>query len=453
MSNNKLSQSFTVLVLIISALLLLSLIPEMNWLGMKIKRVDPLADIRVKPVPKVTTQKKSPTKKKKQPQPKPKEDDCKPGITCIEDYSADKRAFKYFLQALNEVGHKPVRIAFFGDSFIEGDIVCGSFRDTLQALYGGHGVGYVPIASDVAQYRTSIQHTFSNWETYSVVKKNEENIPLGTSGYCFIPKEGNEVEYRPAKKRRSAIFNSVRLFYSTDHETELTYTINDTLHLTATLPASEGLQQFKVPETGEQSIRFQFPPDSINLYGVSFEGQKGLYVDNFAMRGNSGMGFLQTTTEMNQQFNAFQNYKLIILQYGLNVVSEDDSTGYAWYVDRMVRAVNRLKESFPKCTILILSVSDRSSNQDGTFATIPYIPVMRDAQREIARKCGVAFWDLFTAMGGQNSIIKFVNAVPPLAAKDYTHLTFRGGKIIANKLAETILYERERYARKKKDRS
>lgn len=452
MAPNKLSQSLLLLVLIISALLLLSLVPEMNWWGTKIKRVDPLADIRFKPAPKVIAKKSNPSKKKTQPKPKP-ETDCKPGLTCIEDYSPDKRAFKYFLRALNEVGQKPVRIAFFGDSFIEGDIVCGSFRDTLQAIYGGRGVGYVPLASEVAQYRTTIQHTFSNWETYSVVKKNEENIPLGTAGYCFIPKEGNEVEYKTGKRRQPNSFNSVRLFYQTHNETELSYTLNDTLHLTATLPASDSLQQFRVPEAGEQSIRFQFPPDSIYLYGVSFEGPRGLYVDNFAMRGNSGMGFLQTTTEMNQQFNAFQNYKLIILQYGLNVVSEDDSTGYGWYVERMVRAVNRLKESFPECTILIMSVSDRSSNQDGTFATIPYIPLMRDAQREIARRCQVTFWDMFTAMGGKNSIIKFVNAVPPLAAKDYTHLTFRGGKIIAKKLAETILYERERYARKKKDRS
>lgn len=453
MQSNKLAQTLLLLAIVISALLLLSFLPEMNWWGVKIKKVDPLSDIRVKPASEIRAKRPDTVRKKTKPKPIPKDDTCKPGITCIEDYSPDKRAFKYFLRALNEVSQKPVRIAFFGDSFIEGDIVCASFRDTLQALYGGRGVGYVPIASEVAQYRTTIQHTFSNWETYSVVKKNDGTIPIGTPGYCFIPKEGNEVEYKPGKRRRAAPFNAIRLFYLADHETTLNYTVNDTLSLAAQLPAAEMLQQFRVPEKRAQSVKFHFQPDSIKLYGASFEDSRGLYVDNFAMRGNSGMGSLQVTEEMNRQFNAFQNYKLIILQYGLNVVSEDDSLGYAWYVEKMVRAVKRIKESFPECTILILSVSDRSSNQDGTFATLPYIPVMVEAQREIARKCGVAFWDMYSAMGGKNSIIKFVNAVPPLAAKDYTHLTFQGGKIIAKKLAETILYERERYAPKKKNRS
>jgi lysophospholipase L1-like esterase len=134
----------------------------------------------------------------------------------------------------------------------------------------------------------------------------------------------------------------------------------------------------------------------------------------------------------------------------LNVVSETDSLGYDWYTQKMVRAVNNLKESFPESSILIVSVSDRSSNQDGKFATIPSMPVMRDAQREIARKCKVAFWDLFTAMGGENSMVKFVEAKPPLAAKDYTHLTFQGGRKLARMLADALLHERKEYEKKKK---
>jgi hypothetical protein len=49
-------------------------------------------------------------------------------------------------------------------------------------------------------------------------------------------------------------------------------------------------------------------------------------------------------------------------------------------------------------------------------------------------------------MGGENSMVKFTTATPPLAAKDYTHLTFLGGKKLAKQLADAILYERSRYA-------
>ena len=96
-----------------------------------------------------------------------------------------------------------------------------------------------------------------------------------------------------------------------------------------------------------------------------------------------------------------------------------------------------------------MSVSDRSSNQDGKFATMPNIPLMVEAQRDIARQTHIAFWDLYTAMGGRNSMLKYVAATPPLAAKDYTHLTYWGGRKIARKLADALLYQRKKYDSKK----
>lgn len=53
-------------------------------------------------------------------------DTCKTGITCIEDYSdSTMRGMKHFYEALSKVKtmKRPVRIAYFGDSFIEADIL------------------------------------------------------------------------------------------------------------------------------------------------------------------------------------------------------------------------------------------------------------------------------------------------------------------------------------------
>jgi hypothetical protein len=36
-----------------------------------------------------------------------------------------------------------------------------------------------------------------------------------------------------------------------------------------------------------------------------------------------------------------------------------------------------------------------------------------------------------------------------MAAKDYTHLNFKGGKVLAIKLANALLYEQEKYAKAK----
>ena len=76
------------------------------------------------------------------------------------------------------------------------------------------------------------------------------------------------------------------------------------------------------------------------------------------------------------------------------------------------------------------------------------IPAMRNAQRMIAQETGIAFWDMFEAMGGENSMVRFVTAKPALAAKDYTHLNFKGGKKLAGSFVKSLLFSHEQYQKK-----
>jgi lysophospholipase L1-like esterase len=126
----------------------------------------------------------------------------------------------------------------------------------------------------------------------------------------------------------------------------------------------------------------------------------------------------------------------------------EDSLNYKAYVRRMVKVINNLKKDFPQASFLLMSVSDRSSNSTGRFETMNAIPAMRNAQRMIAQQTHIAFWDLFQAMGGENSMVKFVTSKPALAAKDYTHLNFKGGNILAGSLVKSLLYSFERHEEK-----
>jgi lysophospholipase L1-like esterase len=459
MQKNQLTQSLWLMLVIIVVLLAISLLPAGNRELFLFKKVNLLSDIQRKEIIQDSTlaivaQDSLPASDTviTEPTPKPiveapsNESPCPNGKTCLEDFSKNKDVMKVFFQALNKVNRNPVRIAFFGDSFIEGDVLCGSFRDTLQSLYGGRGVGFVPITSEVTQFRTTIQHSFSNWVTYSMVGKQSPNAPLGISGHSFVPLEQNELEYKPGRKQLTNKFGIIRLFYINRKASSLALTLNDTILSNTDLVQSETLQQEVIEGKNLKSIKLQFQnPDSLLVYGVSFENGPGVYVDNFSMRGNSGMGLSSISEELLQQFNQYQDYKLILLQYGLNLVTENDSMNYHAYQIRMIKVVNRLKGIFPKASIVLIGISDRGGNVDGEIKTLPAIPRMRDAQREIARKTNIAFWDLYSAMGGENSIVKLTSAKPPLAAKDYTHLNFRGGRKLAKKLADALLYQENRY--------
>jgi lysophospholipase L1-like esterase len=377
---------------------------------------------------------------------------CPPGITCIEDYSPDSTGLENFLRAMINLkkNKKTVRIAFYGDSFIEGDVLCGNVRDTLQTLFGGRGVGFVPITSSVTGFRNTIKHSYDHYKTYSIVTKKDSNevIDMGPAGYSFRPLPENWVEYKVSKQRYLREFSELRLYYRNKGDAVLHYVINDSIKGKSTLKRANKLREWRVTKPSTKAVAYKFEqPDSLQLYGASFENGEGIYVDNFSMRGNSGIGLDAIKPSTFKEFNNYRDYKLIILQYGLNVVGSD-SGRYNWYADRMITVIEKIKKAFPKASILLMSVSDKSSNEDGEFRTMPTIPALRKTQRYIAQQTGIVFWDLYEAMGGKNSMVKFAESQPALAAKDYTHLTFKGGRKLAGKLVTSLLFELEQYEKK-----
>jgi hypothetical protein len=454
---NKLHYSFLLCLTIAGSLLLLSWLPKFSLGSLSFRKMDILADVRSQhenddPVfdTVITSGIEDSIVAKQDSVVQEIQEKCRPGITCIEDYSNDSTALKKFIEALirTEKTKRNLRIAFYGDSFIEGDVFCGSFRDSLQSVFGGEGVGYVPITSDVAGFRNTVKHKFENWETYSLIKR-DSSFAIGPSGYCFVPQDGNWIEFKVSRQRFLRTFNVINLYYRSFKETVLHYTL-DTARFSQTLPPSARLKEWKHKGKAIKSATFEFDPhDSLMLYGASFESGEGIYVDNFSLRGNSGMTLASIPDDMYKEFNQYHNYKLIILQFGLNIVVED-SLNYKAYSRRMVNVIESLKENFPESSFLLLSVSDRSSNTSGEFKTMNAIPAMRNAQRQIAQKTGIAFWDMYEAMGGENSMVKFVEAKPPLAAKDYTHLTFKGGRLLSGKLVKSLLFEKEKYEKKKR---
>jgi hypothetical protein len=177
----------------------------------------------------------------------------------------------------------------------------------------------------------------------------------------------------------------------------------------------------------------------LKALGIALEDNYGVIVDNFSLRGNSGIVMSDLDSESCRNFQQIRTYDLIVLQYGLNVAS-DSVRVYNWYRDRMISVIDHIQQCFPGADILILGVSDRSRNGRNTMPSV--ISLLR-AQRQIAISSEVAFWSIFAAMGGNDSMIKYVKS--NWASKDYTHLSFRGGREIANALYDALLNEKGLY--------
>ena len=76
-----------------------------------------------------------------------------------------------------------IRIAYFGDSMIEGDLLTQTLRKLLQKEFGGYGVGFLPIHSKVAGFRQTASVQSSGWETINFMDKGAKNMYI--SGFSF----------------------------------------------------------------------------------------------------------------------------------------------------------------------------------------------------------------------------------------------------------------------------
>ena len=438
---NYLAHSALGTLLVIISLFALSLIPEFDIGGFHFKRINLLSDIIKKEAK--TEAKKYVVVKKAKPV---FADTCKTGITCIEDYTVDTSGMNDFFTGLNAADKRKVRIAWFGDSYVEGDIMLDPLRDSMQAIFGGYGVGFVPITSEVAAFRETIKHSYSGWKTFSIVGSRDDNHPLGFGGYTCIPTTESRSEYHSARRRRLSQFSSAKIFYGNASNGNLIIN-KDTIKIKPTRVMSayaiEGLtNSFELSATDSGKV---------DLYGVSFESKTGLGIDNFAIRGNSGIGLAYVNESMYKRIDSLNHYDLVVLSYGLNVASEK-AKNYDWYVTGMGRVIKMIKRAFPHSSILLIGCSDRAENIDGELQTVPMLKELVEVQRQMAMDNQICFWNLFEAMGGDSTMVKWASMEKhPYANKDYTHLTFSGGKKVADILLGTILYEKEKYDRKKKN--
>jgi len=389
------------------------------------------------------------------------------------------------LEELKSGSSGQLRVAYFGDSIIEGDLVSGRLRKNLQDSFGGNGVGLVGMTSIVNEFRKTVRHSFSsNWETVSFM--NGGSSPLGILGHTYIPRNWQNVESTvvptvessptdtvasdslgtpavtvPKKVTRKVsasgpawveyqgvnfpggaqTFAHIRLFYSRALDNSTVKVSYDGATATAlSLSPGEGLQVLDIsPAAPVKKLRLEFSSGHpIHVYGVSFDAPVGVYVDNISIRGYSGMYFDRIPLELLKGFQRALDYDLIILQYGENV-SNAKNTDYEFYRKGMIRSVRHLQAAMPGVPVLIISAHDRSIRKDMSYQTSPDIPILIKAQSDMARETGSAFWNLFAGMGGMNSMPDWVKASPALAGRDYTHFTIAGANKVGEMLTRVIL--------------
>lgn len=351
-----------------------------------------------------------------------------------------------------------VRIAYFGDSMTDGDLIVKDFRTFYQEKFGGKGVGFVNITSESASSRSSLVHQFSsNWKTQSYLKSKKPTNPFGVNGHVFYANDTIHpawVRYKSNKTPFATVLDKPTLFYGSSNNTRgEVYYIADEDTIVKKLHPKKGLNTLKISEASLPSLKLYFKnTDSIPFYGFNFDDGLGVHVDNFSSRGNSGLPLSIFANGMMHEFQNQLDYDLIVLHYGTNVLNYG-SLDYSWYESRMKKVVAHLKDCFPGVAILVVSTADKATKYELEMKTDSAVVPLSIAQKEYAIASEAGYVNLYTLMGGDGSMVKWVDEVPAKANKDYTHFNFRGAsevaKLLYNQLNEGYLkYKKLRVKRK-----
>ena len=362
------------------------------------------------------------------------------GVMMIEDFSFDGSEMERLLAAVRQCKDRSVHIAFMGDSYIEGDIITSELRASLQRQFGGVGVGFVPLAPNHVRFRKQVKLRHDGWTEYSVVSPSPVQWQqMMISGYYYEPNEEAQTEViLTTPCDTSCGVSRASLFYVNTLRSQFRYSCSsgaDTLLAPAASPAMQ-----RVSIDGDiHSVRLSFlDPTGFRGYGVYLQDSVGMYVDNYAVRGTSGVLMRRCGGALWGSFAAMIPYDLVILEYGLNVV-ERDRMHYGSFMKSFSGLIDSVQMIYPRSSILVMGVGDRGCRERDEVITMPCIEPFVDAQREVAKEQGVLFWDTYRAMGGRGAIAEYVDR--GWAAKDYTHLSLAGGRELGRKLYEAIMVE------------
>jgi lysophospholipase L1-like esterase len=377
--------------------------------------------------------------------------EAKPGE--IEDMSG--KAMDHFFQALlkSESERGIVRICHYGDSPITNDGITSTVRRQFQMRFGDAGHGFVLIAKPWAWYgHTGIRHDANRaWDIDLITDQVGERYGLGCVRFTSRG-AGGVATFGTADE--GAVGHSVsafEIFYLTHpNGGDFSIEIDGVAHSRVSTASNEigsGFYRAQVNE-GPHKMTIRTSGNGIvRLFGVALEaGTRGVVYDSLGFNGmfTSVLASYMDEEHWGEQLR-HRKPDLIILAYGTNE-SQFERLPMDEYVENSKELVRRIRAALPETAILFVGPMDRGGRgTGGKIITRRTIPRLVNYQRRIAAETGCAFFDTFTAMGGEGTVARWHEQNLHLMGGDFTHPTTLGAETIGNLIYEALMKAYGRY--------
>lgn len=341
-----------------------------------------------------------------------------------------------------------LRVLHYGDSQIEMDRMSAQLRTHLQALFGGGGPGMLPFVQNIPSSTVwqNAAGAFTQQSSYG-------NLPRANGNYgpraqcCHVSGVATlniNASQHHTVDERAKHFSRVKLLFCNrpgplQASLACARTKYDTLGVVQWTQQCEkaGVHAFEwVIDSSVSSLKLTVQGDA-DLYAVLVDDRPGVAVDNIPLRGCSGQQFCMIDASQLSAAYRQMDVGLIVMQFGGNSVPYlKGQRNIETYAASIGRQIDRVRQCCPEATVLFVGPSDMSTMVAGELQSYPAMENIIDALRDTTNAHGAAYWSIYHAMGGRNSMVTW--ASNGLAGTDYIHFSNKGVELMGNRFAQAF---------------
>jgi lysophospholipase L1-like esterase len=377
---------------------------------------------------------------------------AKPGE--IEDPSGKAMHSFFASLAKTETEGGQARISHYGDSPITNDGITSTVRRKLQQRFGDAGHGFVLAAKPWAWYAHNGVATQAStlWSSEPMFISRGDHL-FGLGGASFTTSAANATATFNAISEgdiKHAV-TSLDIYYLAqpnggEFDVEID-AVNQRRISTASDEIKSAFYRVEVEEGAHTLTLRTIGNGEVRMFGVVLENHtKGLQYDSLGVNG-AFIGLLANYLDEHHWLEQLRHRKsdLVIIGYGANE-SQFETLNMVQYERDTKEVVRRIRQALPDASIMLLGPMDRGMRgAGGQIITRPMIKKLIAYQRKLAAEMGCAFFDSYTAMGGEGTVARWFETRPRLMGGDFTHPTAQGSEIVGTLIYEAIIKSYEEY--------
>jgi lysophospholipase L1-like esterase len=371
-------------------------------------------------------------------------------------------------------GKRGLVVLHIGDSHTSADFLTGELRKRLQAKYGRGAPGYITAGHPHIGVRTSsLKVTASSgWSYKSLQRPDAAAAEFWLSGYNAVTSSANETMSFVSDQPQQ--FDTIEIEVvrhpgggsidiKLDGAVETTYDLSSSkvepvvIRLVPTRAPIDKVREIAITTKGKgpvmiASVAIYNRQTGITYNSVGYPGAQATLINKL-----SSKLFANDLIRINPQ--------IVVLSFGTNEAS-NDGLDIARYTASYEAMVGKIKATLPKATIVVISPPDFSeagsggkkekdksgtreasaakgklaaSGSDCGWHTPVRLGQVREAQRDVAQRLGLVYWNWASIMPSECGAHRWYTASPPLMAKDHVHFTAEGYRKSAAEFLNTLI--------------